>query len=62
MTSKRPTDVPLAPRIMLGEASRAQALAQALNERRFFFTVVPKGQARIRTNGGGADRGAQDPL
>ena len=40
--------------VMLGEASRAQELAQALDERGlfvagFFFPVVPKGQARIRT-------------
>ncbi len=39
---------------MLGEAPRAQDLAQALNERGvfvagFFFPVVPKGAARIRT-------------
>jgi glycine C-acetyltransferase len=39
---------------MLGEAQRAQDLAQALDERGlfvagFFFPVVPKGQARIRT-------------
>ena len=52
--SKRPADVPFAPPIMLGEASRAQALAQALDERRlfvagFFFPIARKGQARIRT-------------
>ena len=39
---------------MLGEAQLAQDLAQALDERGvfvagFFFPVVPKGQARIRT-------------
>ena len=39
---------------MLGEAQKAQDLAQALDERGvfvagFFFPVVPKGQARIRT-------------
>jgi glycine C-acetyltransferase len=40
--------------VMLGEAQRAQELAQALDERGvfvagFFFPLVPKGQARIRT-------------
>ena len=40
--------------VMLGEARLAQDLAQALDERGvfvagFFFPVVPKGQARIRT-------------
>jgi len=39
---------------MLGEARLAQDLAKALDERGlfvagFFFPVVPKGQARIRT-------------
>ncbi len=39
---------------MLGEAKRAQALAAALDERGvyvagFFYPVVPKGKARIRT-------------
>jgi glycine C-acetyltransferase len=39
---------------MLGEARLTQDLAQALDERGlfvagFFFPVVPKGQARIRT-------------
>ena len=39
---------------MLGEAQVAQALAGALDRRGvyvagFFFPVVPKGQARIRT-------------
>ena len=39
---------------MLGEAKLAQDLARALDERGvfvagFFFPVVPKGQARIRT-------------
>ena len=39
---------------MLGEARLAQDLAQALDERGvyvagFFFPVVPKGEARIRT-------------
>jgi glycine C-acetyltransferase len=39
---------------MLGEAQKAQDLAQALDERGlfvagFFFPVVPRGQARIRT-------------
>ena len=40
--------------VMLGEARLAQDLARALDERGvyvagFFFPVVPKGQARIRT-------------
>jgi glycine C-acetyltransferase len=40
--------------VMLGEARLAQDLAKALDERGlfvagFFFPVVPKGQARIRT-------------
>ncbi|MDP4033540.1 MAG: glycine C-acetyltransferase [Pseudorhodobacter sp.] len=40
--------------VMLGEAKLAQAMAQALYERGvyvagFFFPVVPRGQARIRT-------------
>ena len=40
--------------VMLGEARLAQDLAQALDERGvfvagFFFPVVPKGAARIRT-------------
>ncbi|MDZ4093514.1 MAG: glycine C-acetyltransferase [Paracoccaceae bacterium] len=40
--------------VMLGEAAQAQAMARALFERGvyvagFFFPVVPKGQARIRT-------------
>jgi glycine C-acetyltransferase len=48
-----PGETPIIP-VMLGEASRAQELAQALDERGlfvagFFFPVVPKGQARIRT-------------
>jgi glycine C-acetyltransferase len=39
---------------MLHDARRAQAMAKALDERGvyvagFFFPVVPKGQARIRT-------------
>ncbi len=46
-------DTPIIP-IMLHEASRAQALAAALDRRGvfvagFFFPVVPKGKARIRT-------------
>ncbi len=48
-----PGETPIIP-VMLGEAQRAQDLAQALDERGlfvagFFFPVVPKGQARIRT-------------
>ena len=48
-----PGETPIIP-VMLGEARLAQDLAQALDERRvfvagFFFPVVPKGQARIRT-------------
>ncbi len=48
-----PGETPIIP-VMLGEAQKAQALAQALDERGvfvagFFFPVVPKGQARIRT-------------
>ena len=40
--------------VMLGEATLAQAMAQALDQRGvfvagFFFPVVPRGQARIRT-------------
>ena len=46
-------ETPIIP-VMLGEAQTAQDLAQALDERGvfvagFFFPVVPKGQARIRT-------------
>ena len=48
-----PGVTPIIP-VMLGEARLAQDLAQALDERGvfvagFFFPVVPKGQARIRT-------------
>ena len=48
-----PGETPIIP-VMLGEAQRAQDLARALDERGlfvagFFFPVVPKGQARIRT-------------
>src|SRR5271154_2172168 len=48
-----PGETPIIP-VMLGEAQSAQELAQALDERGlfvagFFFPVVPKGQARIRT-------------
>lgn len=48
-----PGQHPIIP-VMLGEAAQAQAMAQALFERGvyvagFFFPVVPKGQARIRT-------------
>lgn len=50
-TLKGPT--PIVP-VMLYEAEKAQALARALDERGifvagFFFPVVPKGRARIRT-------------
>jgi glycine C-acetyltransferase len=50
-TLKGPT--PIVP-VMLYEAEKAQALAKALDERGifvagFFFPVVPKGRARIRT-------------
>jgi len=46
-------DTPIIP-VMLGDAERAQALAAALDERGvfvagFFFPVVSKGKARIRT-------------
>jgi glycine C-acetyltransferase len=46
-------ETPIIP-VMLGEARLAQDLAQALDQRGlfvagFFFPVVPKGQARIRT-------------
>ena len=46
-------ETPIIP-VMLGEARRAQDLARALDERGvyvagFFFPVVPKGAARIRT-------------
>jgi glycine C-acetyltransferase len=46
-------ETPIIP-VMLGEAQRAQDLAKALDARGvyvagFFFPVVPKGQARIRT-------------
>jgi glycine C-acetyltransferase len=46
-------ETPIIP-VMLGEAQLAQGLAQALDERGvyvagFFFPVVPKGAARIRT-------------
>ena len=49
----QPGETPIIP-VMLGEARLAQDLAQALDERGlfvagFFFPVVPKGQARIRT-------------
>jgi glycine C-acetyltransferase len=48
-----PGETPIIP-VMLGDARLAQDLAQALDERGvfvggFFFPVVPKGQARIRT-------------
>lgn len=48
-----PGEHPIVP-VMLGEAQLAQAMAAALYERGvyvagFFFPVVPKGQARIRT-------------
>ena len=48
-----PGETPIIP-VMLRDATRAQAMAQALDERGvfvagFFFPVVPKGQARIRT-------------
>ncbi len=48
-----PGETPIIP-VMLGEARLAQDLAQALDARGvfvagFFFPVVPKGQARIRT-------------
>jgi glycine C-acetyltransferase len=48
-----PGETPIIP-VMLGEAQHAQDLARALDERGvfvagFFFPVVPKGQARIRT-------------
>jgi glycine C-acetyltransferase len=48
-----PGETPIIP-VMLGEAHLAQNLAQALDERGvyvagFFFPVVPKGAARIRT-------------
>lgn len=48
-----PGETPIIP-VMLHEATRAQALARALDQRGvyvagFFFPVVPQGQARIRT-------------
>jgi glycine C-acetyltransferase len=48
-----PGETPIIP-VMLGDARLAQELAQALDERGvfvagFFFPVVPKGAARIRT-------------
>ena len=48
-----PGEHPIVP-VMLGDAGRAQAMASALFDRGvhvsgFFFPVVPKGQARIRT-------------
>ena len=48
-----PGETPIIP-VMLGDARLAQGLARALDERGvfvagFFFPVVPKGQARIRT-------------
>jgi glycine C-acetyltransferase len=48
-----PGETPIIP-VMLGEAQRAQDLAKALDRRGvyvagFFFPVVPKGKARIRT-------------
>jgi glycine C-acetyltransferase len=48
-----PGETPIVP-VMLGEAQRAQELARALDERGvyvagFFYPVVPKGRARIRT-------------
>ena len=46
-------ETPIIP-VMLGEARAAQEMAAALDERGvyvagFFFPVVPKGRARIRT-------------
>ena len=48
-----PGETPIVP-VMLGEATKAQALARALDERGvyvagFVFPVVPKGLARVRT-------------
>jgi glycine C-acetyltransferase len=48
-----PGETPIIP-VMLHDARRSQAMAQALDERGvyvagFFFPVVPKGRARIRT-------------
>ena len=48
-----PGETPIIP-VMLGEATRAQDLARALDRRGvyvagFFFPVVPQGRARIRT-------------
>ncbi len=48
-----PGETPIIP-VMLGEAQAAQAMAAALDERGvfvagFFFPVVPRGKARIRT-------------
>jgi glycine C-acetyltransferase len=48
-----PGETPIIP-VMLGDARRSQQMAQALDERGvyvagFFFPVVPKGLARIRT-------------
>lgn len=48
-----PGETPIIP-VMLGEATRAQELARALDRRGvyvagFFYPVVPKGKARIRT-------------
>jgi glycine C-acetyltransferase len=48
-----PGETPIIP-VMLHEANRAQEMARALDERGiyvagFFFPVVPKGKARIRT-------------
>jgi glycine C-acetyltransferase len=48
-----PGETPIIP-VMLNEAQRAQAMAAALDERGiyvagFFFPVVPRGKARIRT-------------
>ena len=48
-----PGETPIIP-VMLGEATRAQNLAKALDQRGvyvagFFFPVVPQGKARIRT-------------
>ena len=48
-----PGETPIIP-VMLGEARLAQDMAAALDERGvyvagFFFPVVPKGAARIRT-------------
>ena len=48
-----PGETPIIP-VMLHDARRAQAMAEALDERGvyvagFFYPVVPQGKARIRT-------------